>query len=135
AARDPHRAISLSRLADGVPKWSSPPSSGYATRYAFRRSVSGNTMHRREGLATLAALCAAAPLAAYGQAFQAARRIAYLGSVTTETDKDRLAEFRRELRALGYVEGRNLVIDSRHEVEVARLAPLANGLPRPRDRC
>jgi len=88
----------------------------------------GSTMNRREGLATLAALCAGAPLATYAQTFQTARRIAYLGSVTTETDKDRLAEFRRELRALGYFEGRNLIIDSRHEVEVSRLAPLANEL-------
>ena len=85
-------------------------------------------MNRREGLAALAALCAGAPLAAYAQTFPTARRIAYLGSVTTETDKDRLAEFRRELRALGYLEGRNLIIDSRHEVEVSRLAPLANEL-------
>ena len=65
----------------------------------------GSTMNRREGLAALAALCAGAPLATYAQTFQTARRIAYLGSVTTETDKDRLAEFRRELRGLGYVEG------------------------------
>ena len=88
----------------------------------------GSTMNRREGLAALAALCAGAPLATYAQTFQTARRIAYLGSVTTETDKDRLAEFRRELRPLGYFEGRNLIIDSRHEVEVSRLAPLANEL-------
>jgi ABC-type uncharacterized transport system substrate-binding protein len=85
-------------------------------------------MNRREGLAILAALCADAPLDAYSQTFQTARRIAYLGSVTMETDRDRLAEFRRELRGFGYVEGRNLNIDSRYEVEVARLAPLANEL-------
>ena len=85
-------------------------------------------MNRREGLAILATLCAHAPLSAAAQTSQTARRIAYLGSVTTETDKDRFAEFRRELRRLGYVEGRNLIIDSRHEVEVARLAPLANEL-------
>jgi putative ABC transport system substrate-binding protein len=85
-------------------------------------------MNRREGLSILSALCAAAPIAAYAQTSSAARRIAYLGSVTVETDKDRLAVFRSELRGLGYVEGRSLTIDSRYEVEVARLAPLANEL-------
>ena len=65
----------------------------------------GSTMNRREGLAILAALCVDAPLTAHAQTLRTARRIAYLGSVTTETDEDRLAEFRRELRGLGYVEG------------------------------
>ena len=85
-------------------------------------------MNRREGLAILAALLADAPLDAYAQTSQNVRRIAYLGSVTAEADKDRLAEFRRALGTFGYVEGRNLIIDSRHEVDAARLAELAGEL-------
>ena len=85
-------------------------------------------MDRRQGLALLTALCAGASLDGYAQTSQNVRRVAYLGSVTAEADKDRLVEFRRALGALGYVEGRNLIIDSRHEVDVARLAAFANEL-------
>jgi putative tryptophan/tyrosine transport system substrate-binding protein len=87
-------------------------------------------MDRREGLAFLTALCAGVPLAGYAQTSQTVRRVAYLGSVTAEAGKDRLAEFRRALGAFGYVEGRNLIIDSRHAVDVARLGEFASELLR-----
>ena len=86
-------------------------------------------MRRRESLAVFAALCVGVPLDAYTQTANP-RRVAYLASVTEETDRDRFAEFRRALRVLGYVEGRNLIIDSRHEVDVSGLVGLASELLR-----
>jgi ABC-type uncharacterized transport system substrate-binding protein len=59
-----------------------------------------------------------------------ARRIAYLGSVAEAADKGLLEEFRRALRSFGYIEGQNLVIDSRRELDPARLAGLGGDLAR-----
>lgn len=82
-------------------------------------------MNRRNCLAVLIALCAGKPICAFAQAPLTIRRIAYLSSVTAQADKVRFEEFRRALRSVGYVEGQNLVIDSRHEADPARLADLA----------
>ena len=87
-------------------------------------------MNRREGLAVLAASFAGVRLDAFAQTAQPVRRIAYLASVTAEADRERFAEFRRALRGFGYTEGQNVIIDSRHEVDVARLADLASELLR-----
>jgi len=42
-------------------------------------------------------------------------RVGYLAAVSAAADAPRLEAFRRELRDLGYVEGKNLLIDYRHE--------------------
>jgi putative tryptophan/tyrosine transport system substrate-binding protein len=85
-------------------------------------------MNRREGLAVLATLCAGVPRDAFTQTSENLRRIAYLGSVSAEADRERFAEFRRALRTSGYIEGRNLSIDARHEVDVTRLADVTSEL-------
>jgi ABC-type uncharacterized transport system substrate-binding protein len=42
-------------------------------------------------------------------------RIAYLAGVSTSADAPRLEAFRQALRAYGYIEGQNILIDTRHE--------------------
>ncbi|HUQ73935.1 MAG TPA: ABC transporter substrate-binding protein [Burkholderiales bacterium] len=63
-----------------------------------------------------------APLAARAQ--QRIVRIGFLGRTT------RLAAFREGMRGLGYVEGKNLVIEQRWDNSYERLAPLAEELVR-----
>ena len=71
----------------------------------------GNRMNRRETIVVLVAL-GAAPLAAGAQQAAKARRIGYLSG--NLTGSSHMTEgFRRGLRDLGYVEGRNLVIEYR----------------------
>lgn len=86
--------------------------------------------NRRRGLAVLAALLAGVPVGAIAQPSRNPRRIAYLAGATLEADKIRLEEFRRTLKSLGYAEGQNLIIDSRHEPDPSRLADLASELLR-----
>jgi putative ABC transport system substrate-binding protein len=42
-------------------------------------------------------------------------RVAYLAGVSTSADAPRLEAFRQALRAYGYIEGRNILIETRHE--------------------
>ena len=69
-------------------------------------------MHRRSlvlfGLAAAGLPCAL--LAQSGRQY----RIAYLSGYSAEIDAPLLAAFKRGLSELGYVEGRNIVVDSRH---------------------
>ena len=42
-------------------------------------------------------------------------RVAYLAGVSTSADAPRLEAFRQALRAYGYIEGQNILIETRHE--------------------
>jgi putative ABC transport system substrate-binding protein len=58
-------------------------------------------------------------------------RIAYLSGATAENDKIRVAAFREGLRTLGYVEGKNLVIEERYAgAQLEKLPVLAEELVR-----
>ena len=53
-------------------------------------------------------------------------RVGYLAAVSASADAPRLEAFRQGLRDLGYVEGRNIIVDYRHEDhEFERLPELA----------
>jgi putative ABC transport system substrate-binding protein len=58
-------------------------------------------------------------------------RVGYLAGVSATADAPRLEAFRRGLREFGYVEGRNIVIEYRHEnIDLARLPDHAAELVR-----
>jgi putative ABC transport system substrate-binding protein len=60
-----------------------------------------------------------------------APRIGYLAAVSATADAPRLEAFRRGLRELGYVEGKNIIVEYRHEnVDLGRLPALAADLVR-----
>jgi putative ABC transport system substrate-binding protein len=82
-------------------------------------------VNRRRFLLTALAGVLAAPLAAEGQQAGKVWRIGYLGYVHPSEARD-LETFRQRLRDLGYVEGKNLVIESRvAESTFERLPALA----------
>ena len=68
-------------------------------------------MRRREFIAGLAG-AAALPLAARAQQAKVAR-VGFLGLVSASGHAARSAAFRAGLRELGWIEGRNIVIESR----------------------
>jgi putative ABC transport system substrate-binding protein len=87
---------------------------------------------RRQVLRVIAASVLAAPFSSRGQ-LQAARirRIGYLSPLTPAADSTRSEAFRRGLQDLGYVEGRNILIERRFsEGRLDRLAALAAELVR-----
>jgi putative tryptophan/tyrosine transport system substrate-binding protein len=88
-------------------------------------------MHRRAFLGTLTGSLLAAPLAAEAQQATRVYRVAFLGSTSASGYADQLQAFREGLRALGYVEGQNLVIEFRWaEAKNERLPELAAELVR-----
>src|SRR5215208_80342 len=70
-------------------------------------------MRRREFLTALAGATAGWPLAGRTQEGGKVFRIGMAEPVSAELNAAYLAAFRQELQRLGYVEGRNLVIDHR----------------------
>src|SRR5947208_11298071 len=88
-----------------------------------------NRLKRREFI-TLFGAAAAWPLAARAQPAKAAR-IGFLGLVSSSSHATRVAAFRAGLRDLGWIEGRNLVIEFRWaEGNYDRLPALAEELLR-----
>ncbi len=82
-------------------------------------------MNRRDTVATLLAL-GVLPLASLAQQPGKVWRIAYLSPLTPSVDATRGDAFRQGLRELGYVEGRNILIESRFsEGKLDRLPALA----------
>jgi putative ABC transport system substrate-binding protein len=72
----------------------------------------------------------AAPIAAEAQSAKVAR-IGYLSPFPVPADSAHLEAFRRGLRALGYVEGQNVAIETRHaDGKIDRVADLAAELVR-----
>jgi ABC-type uncharacterized transport system substrate-binding protein len=90
-------------------------------------------MNRRDaGIAlVLGALDFCAPRAAQAQAAGRVYRVGYLSTPTRESVERGVEAFVRKLRELGWIEGRNLVIEYRWaEGDVTRLPQLAAGLVR-----
>jgi putative tryptophan/tyrosine transport system substrate-binding protein len=84
-------------------------------------------------LRALGAVCALAaalaPPIAAAQAAAKVYRVGYLGSVSASANKERIEAFRQGLRELGYVEGRNTLIEYRWaEGDYSRLPALAKDL-------
>jgi putative tryptophan/tyrosine transport system substrate-binding protein len=85
-------------------------------------------MKKKLTVLTLCALLFALSLSAEAQQQTKIPRIGYLGSVSSSP---RVATFRQGLRELGYVEGKNIIIEWRHhEGKVDRLPTLAAELVR-----
>ena len=70
-------------------------------------------MNRRAFIGTLAGGLLAAPLAAEAQQAAKVYRIGFLGNSTAALEANLVGPFREGLRELGYVEGRNIVIEYR----------------------
>jgi putative ABC transport system substrate-binding protein len=70
-------------------------------------------MRRRDFLTLLGGAVAAASLAAAAQEARKVPHIGFLGNSTATLEANLLAPFREALRDLGYVEGRNIVIEYR----------------------
>src|SRR5215468_1941394 len=95
---------------------------------AFTMLLSRHT--RRREFITLIGGAAACPLAARAQPAKVAR-IGFLGLVSSSSHASRVAAFRSGLRDLGWIEGRNLVIEFRWaEGNYDRLPVLAEELLR-----
>ena len=81
---------------------------------------------RRRIVIALGAGALATPLVSFAQSQQKVHRIGHLSPDTNSTDGGRLDALRTGLRELGYVEGKNLVIETRWaEGNSARLPELA----------
>jgi putative ABC transport system substrate-binding protein len=70
-------------------------------------------MRRRDFLTLLGGVVASAPLAASAQEARKPPRIGFLGNSTATLEANLVGPFRDGLRDLGYVEGRNLLIEYR----------------------
>jgi putative ABC transport system substrate-binding protein len=70
-------------------------------------------MERRAFLGTLASGFLATPLAAWAQPAGKVYRVGFLGNSTAALEANLVGSFREGLRDLGYVEGRNVVIEYR----------------------
>jgi putative ABC transport system substrate-binding protein len=68
-------------------------------------------MRRRDLIAILGGVAAAWPLAARAQ--EGTVLIGFLSTGSSNACEDFLASFRKGLEVLGYIEGRNIVIESR----------------------
>src|SRR5438128_512630 len=89
-----------------------------------------NYLRRREFIALLSGM-AAWPLAARAQQQPAKiARIGYLGFATAAGDAPRVEALRTGLRDLGYVEGKNIVIEFRVAERIELLQELAGELVR-----
>ena len=70
-------------------------------------------MRRRDFITLLGGAAATWPFVARAQQPASIARIGFLGPASASSWADRLEAFRGSLRDLGYVEGQNIVIDSR----------------------
>jgi putative ABC transport system substrate-binding protein len=85
---------------------------------------------RRRDFIALVGSTMAWPLAAQAQQASKVGRIGYLGFSTAASDADRVEALRAGLRALGYVEGKNLTIEFRRAETVEQLQEAAAELVR-----
>jgi putative ABC transport system substrate-binding protein len=87
--------------------------------------------NRRKLIVALGASALATPLAGFAQQATKVWRIGYLSAASSDNDKLRLAAFQQGLRQLGYLEGKNIVIEQRYAAgRFERLADLATELVR-----
>jgi putative tryptophan/tyrosine transport system substrate-binding protein len=87
-------------------------------------------MSRRNFVGLAAGAAVGWPLAAQAQQASKVGRIGYLGFSTAAGDADRVEALRAGLRALGYVEGKNLTIEFRRAETVEQLQEAAAELVR-----
>ncbi|HEX6077995.1 MAG TPA: ABC transporter substrate-binding protein, partial [Methylomirabilota bacterium] len=84
-----------------------------ASRHRKDAVVCSSEMPRRAFLATIAGGLLAAPLATEAQEAGKVYRVGFLGNSTAALEANLVGSFREGLRDLGYVEGRNVVIEYR----------------------
>ena len=83
------------------------------------------------GIVTLIFSILGTPLTADAQQAQPVPRLGFLASASADVTKSLLAAFQQGLRELGYVEGKNILIESRYAAgDFARLPDLAGELVR-----
>src|SRR5262245_27742186 len=83
------------------------------------------------GIVTLIFSLLGTPLTADAQQAQPIPRLGFLASASADVTKSLLAALQQGLRALGYVEGKNILIESRYAAgDFARLPDLAGELVR-----
>src|SRR5262245_42777608 len=82
-------------------------------------------LRRRQFITLLGGAAAACPLAARAQQPAKIARIGFLRFGSADTSAGRVEALRAGLRDLGYVEGRNIVIDFRWTERIERLSALA----------
>src|SRR5262249_19674351 len=91
----------------------------------------GKNMKRKITVLTLSALLLALCLSAEAQQPTKIPRIGFLGVTSPSVVADRTEGFRRGLREVGYVEGKNIIIEWRYaDDKVDRLPALADELVR-----
>ena len=89
-------------------------------------TICSHEMPRRTFIVAMAAGLLAAPLAAEGQQAEKVHRIGFLGPASASNSVSRVEALRAGLRDLGYVEGKNVVIEFRWaDGNYDRLAALA----------
>ena len=94
-------------------------------------AAKGQMNNRRKLVIALGACALGTPLPSFAQQPQNVARIGYLSASSAENDKDRFAAFQQGLRELGYVEGKNIVIEQRYAAaKFERLPELAEELAR-----
>ncbi len=69
---------------------------------------------RRKLLVAFGAGAVAAPLVSFAQLPAKVHRIGYLSASSAEADKNRFTHFQRGMQELGYIEGKNIVIEQRY---------------------
>ena len=93
--------------------------------------TSGATMRRREFIEIVTALAATWPLATHAQPTNKIARVGFLGSATAAGSAQSVRALREGLKALGYVEGKNILIEFRWaEGKYERLPELVADLNR-----
>src|SRR3977135_281296 len=94
------------------------------------RPMPFDQLKRREFITLLGGAAAAWPLAARAEQPAKVPRIGFLGFGPASADADRVGALRTGLRDLGYVEGKNIVIEFRRAETVDQLPELAAELVR-----
>jgi putative ABC transport system substrate-binding protein len=85
-------------------------------------------MTRREVLALLGAAAAVLPSYARGQGVMKMARVGFLGLSPASASANRVEALRMGLRELGYIEGKNIVIEFRWAEGITRMHELAADL-------
>jgi putative ABC transport system substrate-binding protein len=71
-------------------------------------------MKKKITVLTTCALLSALYVSAEAQQPKQVHRIGYLSAATAENDKNRIAAFQQGLHELGYIEGKNILIEQRY---------------------
>jgi hypothetical protein len=128
-ANDPERTMGLISVSGRLCAISYSPIDHKVVGSSIKRGVfSGGHMHRRE-FVTLIGATATWPLTARAQRAKVAR-IGFLGVAPASAWADQVEAFKAGLHDLGYIEGRNIVIEQRWAESPDQLSALAAELVR-----